>query len=240
VLTNGVRRGTANALATWRRHGALPAAAWCLDSVVRRIVDVQLVNILWLDADALRPRDDVDGRFTFRFLDAEEVREFARDPRNELDESFAGRAAAGWDLCFAALEGPRLAAYGWYAVGSVEPEHAFDVALSYPGGVAYMYKGFTRPEYRGAKLHGAIMGGALHCLGERGITSLVSLVHWTNVASMRSCERLGYVVLGRMWRLRSASRTLVLAPRCARRRGIRFGSVAAARPVMVRNRSCVA
>ena len=34
------------------------------------------------------------------------------------------------------------------------------MALSYPGEVAYMYKGFTRPEYRGAKLHGAIMGRA--------------------------------------------------------------------------------
>src|SRR5205814_1986065 len=119
VLTNGLRRGPSNALATWRRHGALATAAWCLDSVVRRIMDVQVVNIIWLDVDALRPRDDVDGRFTFRFLDAKEVREFARDPRNELDESFAERAAAGWDLCFAALEGSRLAAYGWYAVGSV-------------------------------------------------------------------------------------------------------------------------
>ena len=40
------------------------------------------------------------------------------------------------------------------------------------------------------------MAGALHALGEEGITSLVSTVTWTNRASLRSCARLGYEVLG--------------------------------------------
>jgi RimJ/RimL family protein N-acetyltransferase len=40
------------------------------------------------------------------------------------------------------------------------------------------------------------MGGALEALGGRGVDRLVSLVYWSNEASLRSCERLGFRRLG--------------------------------------------
>ncbi len=140
------------------------------------------------------------------------------------------RAAGGLDLCFAALSDGRLAAYGWYALDAIEGEHNFGIAMSYPSTVAYMYKGFTHPDFRGARLHGTGMGLALQNLKQFGVTALVSSVGWTNEASLRSCDRLGYERLGRIITTGGDAVQLQTIPQAATKLGVRFGPDAVPRP----------
>lgn len=216
-----------------RQHGLAAALQLLFDRAARRLIGLDVAEVVWLDADRLSESLQASTEFQFRFLDADEVAAFAADSKNELDPSHAKRVRAGNDLCFAALDGGRLAAYGWYAARSIEPEHCFGVALSFPEHVAYMYKGFTHPEYRGQRLHGLIMGLALVALRDRGIRSLISTVHWTNWASLRSCDRLGYVRLGKIVTLGLGPLRIQFHPKSAKRRGVQFGKRAARRDEVV-------
>jgi ribosomal protein S18 acetylase RimI-like enzyme len=210
----------------WRRSGSAPLARLAGDRLVNRIVSATLIDVVLLEqaAGAVAPLQ-ASGAVEARFLGREELRRFAADPANELGPDFVA-SAAPHHLCFGALAGDRLAAYGWYALGAIGAEHTFGLALSYPDDMAYMYKGFTHPAYRGARLHGVLMAQALRHLAERGIRTLVSLVDWTNTASLRSCERIGYVRLGRLARIQLRGYEFLRVPHRATRLGIRFGAAA--------------
>jgi RimJ/RimL family protein N-acetyltransferase len=162
----------------------------------------------------------IDSSFELRFLTPDDVRRFARDPVNGLSTELADRAQRGLDHCFGALQGDRLANYGWYAVDSVEGEHCAGAGLGLPPNIAYMYKGFTHPDFRGMRLHGASMGEALRAMSDWGIERLLSVVYWDNAASLRSCDVLGYERLGL---LVVGPRGPIRVPRRARRFGVAFG-----------------
>jgi acetyltransferase (GNAT) family protein len=215
------RRGR-SIIATWRRFGVATILWLTVERLLNLITAVRISNVVWLERARAHVVVSDTASFEFRLLGVEDVGRFV----TEFGQEFVDRAVAGRDLCFAALAGERLAAYGWYALESVEPRHAFGVAMSYPNDVAYMYNGFTLPAYRGSRLHGAIMGLALERLNERGITKLVSLVECTNTPSMRSCFRTGYELLGRLWTVQIGSHTVIFSPRRARRLGVKFGAMA--------------
>ncbi len=196
----------------------------------RRLVDVSVAHVLWLDVDRVHPSLRPPSGYTFRFLSTEEVRAHSADSGNWLSPAMAGRIAGGLDFCFAALAGPRLAAYGWFALECIEPEHNGGTALSYPSDMAYMYGGFTYPEFRGNRLHGLVKKRGLEALGEHGVRGLVSTVEWTNEASLRSNFRLGCLDLGRAVELRLGRFGVARYPRAAQRRGIRFAKDAMTRP----------
>lgn len=67
------------------------------------------------------------------------------------------------------------------------------------------------------------MGLALQQLAERGITKLVSIVAWTNWASLKSCDRRGHIRLGNMIAFGSRKRARGLYPKAAKQLGVRFG-----------------
>jgi GNAT superfamily N-acetyltransferase len=191
--------------------------------VGQRLLNLQITEFVVLDRQSVAPLD-IPAGFAFRFLNADEIARHAADPVLCLSPELARRAARGQDLCFAALAGDRLAAFGWYALGSIEAEHCGGTAMTYPADAAYMYHGFTHPDFRGCRLHGACMSLALEALGTRGIRRLVSSVHWSNWASLKSCYRLGYARLGRLVKLGFRPLQLAFYPRAARRLGICFGS----------------
>ena len=204
------------------RHGARAAAVSVIDELGRRAIGLTVTEVVTLEMADVNVARPAPAGFEFRFLDADEVARFEADPSNEL-EGMAERARAGHDLCFAALDGTRLAAYGWYALGCVEGEHCDGVALSYPPSLVYMYKGFTHPDYRGKRLHGYVMGLALEDLHrERGVERLISTISWGNHASLKSSYRLGYSTQGRLVAVARLAH-LARAPRAARRMGLRTG-----------------
>ena len=211
------------------RYGVKGVAHKALDTVLNKVLRASVNTVVWLDVKALADMAPPDPQFTFRFLTADEVATYATDPVYHLDAALADRVRGGRDLCFAALAGDRLAAFGWYALESIEPEHAGGVAMSFPSDVAFMYFGFTHPDFRGARLHGLVMGLALRELAQRGVTKLVSIVAWTNLASLKSCYRLGYINLGNMFTVGGGKRTVGWYPQAAKRLGVRFGRRAAKR-----------
>jgi ribosomal protein S18 acetylase RimI-like enzyme len=213
----------------WRRSGTSAVVRTVADRLVNRVVRATLIDVVVLEASPRAGGPAPPAGYEMRFLRADEIRRFAADPAHDLRRDFVESAAAH-HACFAALAGDQLAAYGWYALGAIGAEHTFGVALAYPDDVAYMYKGFTHPDHRGARLHGTLMLRALRHLADRGIARLVSLVDWTNAASLRSCQRIGYVRLGRVWLLQLPAHQLLLVPRRATALGLRFGAAAPARP----------
>jgi GNAT superfamily N-acetyltransferase len=131
---------------------------------------------------------------------------------------------AGHDVCFAALLRNQLLSYGWYALSSAEPEHTAGVCLSYPRSVAYAYKAFTRPEFRGRGLHAAIIGKSLQRLRMRGLRHVVSLTPITNWPCLRSCERMGYRPIGYLVQLRLGTHHFFFVSRAARKYGVDFAA----------------
>lgn len=173
---------------------------------------------------------DVDPDFTFGFLTAERIAFFAQDPAYYLDEKLAARILDGRDFCFAALKGDRLAAFVWFALECIEPEHADGVAISYPSDVAFVYFAFTHPDFRGRRLHSQLKSLALQAFAARGVRKLVSIVGWSNVASLKSCRRLGHRDLGPMVAIGGKSGAFGIYPRQAKALGVKFGKDAARRP----------
>ena len=220
---------------TWRAFGTRATALFLCDRILARTIHLDVETIVWLDENAVRSGPEQAPAFEFRFLSAEEVESFARCPEYNLTLDHAERIRRGRDFCYAALaQDGRLAAYGWYAIEQIEGEHCAGADLQLPDGVAYMYKGFTHPDFRGARLHGAAMGGALRELGTLGVTSLISIVHWANHASLRSCRRLGYVPIGHVvtWKVRGPRH--IHAPKPDRVHGARFGGYCLTTPVRER------
>ena len=210
-------------LAAFReRYGAKRVAYKIADTVLHKL-GASVYAVVWLDLESLAEMSPPDPQFTFRFLTPEEVARFAEEPSYYLDPKLADRIRAGRELCFGVLAGERLAAFGCYIPEYNDPSQAAGVAMSYPPGVAYMSYGLTHPDFRGARLHGLAMGLALKELSKRGVTRLVSLVGWTNWASLKSCERLGYENLGNMIAIGTRKRAIGLYPKAAKQRGIRFG-----------------
>ncbi len=207
-----------------RRYGTGAVLQHLLGRLTRQVAALDFSRLLWLDAAAMAPVD-ADEPFTFRFLNADEVRRFAADAENRLDAALAEELLPhgnGENRCFAALAEGRLAAYGWYALGAVAARHCGGVGLKLPAGAAYFYNGFTRPEFRGRGLYVALMGRGLRALAGRGVRHVLASVHWTNWAALRSCRRLGFTDLGCFAGIGRGRCRLVFPPRAALRRGIEF------------------
>jgi hypothetical protein len=197
--------------------GTMTAA---LNRLLVKGASLDIVHVLYLDSPnmAAAPLDD---SFELRFLTPSEVRRFAKQPDNELPASFAHRAERGLDLCYAALREGRLASYSWLAMRCVEPDHAAGVALGLPSDVAYLYKAFTHPAFRGRRLYAATTAGALRELGRSGIKHFLAFVYWNNASALRACTRMGYLSLGL---LAAGPSGLLRVPDAARDCGICFGA----------------
>jgi hypothetical protein len=205
--------------ATTGVSGTITAA---LNRLLVRGASIEIVQLLLLRADEV-VAEPVDLSVEMRFLTSDEVRGYAAQRGSGLSLEFAQRIDRGFDFCFAAVSEGRLAGYCWLAIGSVEPEHSAGVALGLPTHMAYLYKAFTFPGFRGRRLYAALTAGALRALGPAGITQLVAFVYWNNTSALRACARMGYRRLGMMVARPSGP---LHVPEAARRRGIRFGDEA--------------
>lgn len=205
------------------RFGLSNALRRSRDVLLNRVLHLSVYTFVWLERKSLAELASPDERFHFRCLTADEVAQFAKDPSYYIEPVMAERVRNGREICYAALCGDRLAAFGFYALRFIEPQHASGVAMSFPKDTAFMTFGLTHPDFRGERLHGLIMAGALRALGDRGITNLASLVARSNLASLKSCYRLGWTSLGNMTIIGGKQRSIGIYPAAAKRLGVRFG-----------------
>jgi hypothetical protein len=137
-----------------RQFGWLAALIWMVDRLVCRPLNLDLNRLFLLKIEQLGEATASPPHLECRFLSAQEVRALAQNPANDLDATMADRIDCTNNLCFGILYQGKLVAYGWYAFDSIEAEHNRDVAMSFPADVAYMYKAFTLPPFRGQGMDG--------------------------------------------------------------------------------------
>ena len=173
-----------------------------------KVTDVMILKGLSLTMDSVDPSFfHGNGGCHWGFLDEAALRRAvknAADPADDMDEAFIEAALAKGDRCYGALDGDVLVSHGWY---STVPTHlSDDLVLHFDRAYTYMYKGYTRPAYRGRRLHGIGMAGAMKAYATEGKRGLVSYVESTNFSSLRSCYRMGYRDFGRILCVLSAGR----------------------------------
>ncbi len=169
-----------------------------------------------LERSLLAPRRP----YQCRFLSPQEILEFARDPHNLLPRRFVTRALAAGDECYAILDGGVLASFGWYAR---RPSPLLgELLVRFGERAVYMYHGYTKPTYRGQRLHGTGLARALLAYVERGIPRIVSVAEATNWSTRRSAFRVGFETAGWVVRVGFGRRAIVWSsPGCAAA-GMRF------------------
>jgi hypothetical protein len=159
---------------------------------------------------------------TCDFLSPEALRRLSGNQECNLPADFVDQALAKGDQCYAILDGGRLAAYGWYAHSPTKFSDGLRVHFN--DGYVYMYNGFTSDAYRGRRLHGIAMTRALDAYLARGEKGLVSCVEASNLSSLKSVYRMGYLDFGQIFILRLFGRYLTFATRGCKAFG--FGVVA--------------
>ncbi len=114
-------------------------------------------------------------------------------------------AARCGNLCYAVLDGKRLANIGFF---SNRPTPLMgDLEIHFDTTYWYMYGAWTIPEYRGQRLHArSVLGGALELFG-RGIPALVTVAEMTNYPSIISAVRMGWQYSGKLYCLRVGTRS---------------------------------
>ncbi len=212
--------------------------------VTQHLITCDVSRLMVLDRDEMR-EISVDSEARYRFLSPSDVEAFADDPANELSSEFSCRLAAGRDRCYAALLRGRLAAYIWLATGSIEAEHnrgrtaASGVPISFPADAVFVYKAFTRSEFRGRRLYAALLAGAMQELASEGVARLITTADWTNDAAVAACRRLGFRELGKIGRYACCGCSLTTKPPAALALKIRIGRKAQVDPRgIVRLSSC--
>ena len=145
-----------------------------------------------IDPAFLKPNNG----YEYRFLTEKEIREYAKDPNNQLDFKFVDNALARKDMCYAIIDQEKLAGYGWYSNNDTNLND--DLVLCFNKSWVYMYNGYTNPKYRGQRLHAIGMGKAMEAFTKNGTSGIISCVDTNNFRSLRSVKRLGYRNFGKV------------------------------------------
>ncbi len=167
--------------------------------IARRLTSFEIGQVLRLELASALPQPQPKLELEYRFLNCENVRAAALDPRHELEASIAERLQSSRDFCFAAFHGDRLANYSWFALETIEPEHSFGAGLKLPQDTVYLYKAYTVPEFRGRQIHGAALSRAAAHFRQRGSVQMIAIVDFANGASLRSHAKLGFRLAGRLF-----------------------------------------
>jgi hypothetical protein len=186
----------------------------------------RMTHALMLDVWTLRhatwapPRSRLEPPFHSLRLSEEALIRFAADPQSDLTEAFVRAACAKGDRCYGILDGERLAGYGWCSSTSTVLWPG--VAVTFPSEWIYLYKAFTLPEYRGRRLHSHLTALRLADGAARNTVGALACVEIDNLASSRSCMRLGASRVGTLAALRICGRYFTSSTAGCRQRGVRI------------------
>lgn len=166
--------------------------------------------------------------FTVQVLTAKIVREVAADPELDMTPEFVAEAVSKGDACLGVFDGDTLAAYTWY---SSKPTRIVppDLVLHFDDAYMYIYKAFTRPRYRGQRLHAIGKTTALKGYQAQGFLGLLSYVEYLNFSSIKSVKRIGGKQFGSIWVIGAFGHYLIHRSRGCHRFGFRMERVRGAR-----------
>lgn len=176
----------------WQRYGLYESIIFELFKFLQRTIHLDRQEVVLLDPSSLRDKKiALSANYTGGFIDYETLRiQSANDPELEMDEEFLNEAIEKHDLCYAIRNDEGIISYGWY---SQKPTRIKDELFFYfDEQYVYMYKGLTKPEFRGERLHAIGMASAMQSPQLRHTKGMVSWVERPNPASLKSVYRIGY------------------------------------------------
>jgi hypothetical protein len=175
---------------------------------VNKVFLYQALRGLWITLPDLDQAFlEAPPQYEARFLEPHELMGTVRCNKYELSAEFVRHALEKGDKCYAILDGETVASYGWYSLRPTALSE--ELVLHFDPSFAYMYKGFTLPEYRGQRLHAIGMSRALREYTELGCKGMVSYVESNNFPSLRSCYRMGYKNFGTIYFARMIGQYLI-------------------------------
>jgi len=142
-----------------------------------------------------------NDKYTYGFLSAEKLSEFAKVEEYALSENGVAQALGEGHECYGIQDGNTLASYGWYTNNPTN--FSDELRLHFNSDYIYMYQGYTHHKYRGERLHAIGMTMALREYLARGFKGLVSYVDSTNFSSLKSVYRMGYKDFGTIYILKA-------------------------------------
>lgn len=137
----------------------------------------------------------LDSKYEHGFLNNDKLIDFSNNEEHELPQDFLESAISKGDECYAITEKEKLASYGWYSNKETQT-NVQQLLFCFDPKYIYMYKGLTKKDYRGQKLHAVGMTWALNLYLEKGFSGIVSYVESTNFDSLKSCWKMGYEKVG--------------------------------------------
>jgi GNAT superfamily N-acetyltransferase len=127
-------------------------------------------------------------------LTMEQLLKASADPELDLDPDFIKTTLAQGDLVCGAYDGDRLVAYAWrtsvaapyYAGLWIKPGHHYH----------YAYRHYVLPEYRGKRVHTAMLRLADQESVKRGCIAEIDVAPIANLASLGAALSLGRIPIG--------------------------------------------
>jgi hypothetical protein len=157
---------------------------------------------------------DIPTPYAAAFYPPRTLEGFARDPHTGFSAQFVHHALAKGDKCYGFVHEGTLRAYGWYATNPtrISPE----LELHFRHGYVYLYKAFTHESHRGRRLYPRGITRALRHYRSVGYDGMLAYVDATNLASLKSCARMGFRVFGSIYVLKLFGRYFCYSsPGCA-------------------------
>ena len=219
-LTNALRR----VVHTWRAFGPSAALHEARHRAINRVTPFFIFECARLLPCDVNPQFLDAGSYRAGFARPDEMLAVA-SAENDLPADFVAEAFDRGDECFAIHDGDRLASYRWFTRRPT-PLRA-NLVIHFDPGWRYAYKGFTHPDYRGKRLHGIGLTLAARTYAAAGERGILSCVQSTNFPSLRSRQRTGQQIVGKIYMLRLGPRWLTWSTPGCRPYGFRMESVRA-------------
>lgn len=193
---------------------------------LKLINKVMFVNVLtcMVISEAKESSLSVDPKYQHGFLDMDKLMNFSKDEEHDLPHDFLKAAISKGDECYAVTEEENLASYGWYS-NKETLTNIQQLLFCFDPKYIYMYKGLTKKDYRGQKLHAVGMSWALNRYMEKGFSGIVSYVESTNFDSLKSCWRMGYEKVGVIYIFKICGKVFHYPSRSCKKLNIRLRSL---------------
>jgi GNAT superfamily N-acetyltransferase len=143
---------------------------------------------VWVDLGYWRRVSDETVTVGVRPLNAKEIKSLAKQT-GEDPEDVDRATAAGLEV-FGALDGELIVSSLWCSYHP--PSLSDEFTLEFEGRLAYFYKAFTLPGFRGLGLMPAVLQVALENCGSRGYRGAVACIDIANRPSWKAFRSAGF------------------------------------------------
>ena len=185
---------------------------WWAARIGARLIQLEVERFLLLNQAVCESKhDNNNSDLVIRVVSLSEMSAYA-GVRHDIDASFLGQRDSRRDVCLGAFHNRELAAYGWFT--------RFPHDLRLPENMAYTFKAFTLPHFRGMGIQAKIKRAALEHFGQFGVSRFLTIVNWINWPSQRACLRVGFQPIGQSISLRIGTRDFEYRSKAIRRVGI--------------------